>query len=1080
MPGDYTRFTYNPLEDHAGVFMQQGRVQLDADWNELVELLDRRWRAETVDIIGRCVVPKETPDGFKIAIAGSGLTIGRGRLYAHGLLAENHGTGVPEFDAILGEVRGPDPIPYLNQPYYPNPQPLPAAGAGPLLIYADVWRREVTALEDPDLVEKAVGVDTATRIQTVWQVRALPNVGNITCSTPPEKIPGWQQLVSPSAGRLTTAAAGVPSTQDPCTIPPNGGYRGTENRLYRVEIHDQGAPAAATFKWSRDNGSVATTVTSIDAGLSQLSVVRIGRDAVLRFAADDWAEVTDDWHELNGKPGVMRKVLSVDEVNLTLTLANALPAGEFDATDAARHTRVRRWDQKGIVRDPAGNPVADVDASGGVIPISAGTSIILEDGVQITFSTSPVGGDLHALDYWVFAARTADASVEQLTAAPPRGVHHHFCRLAVVTFPSTVIDCRTLWPPDAQGSGCDCNACVSADSHNKGTSTIQMAIDKVKPTGGKVCLGPGIFSLGDSAVSIQGAASVSVEGRGPATILLFAGKGPAVIVDGSIGVSLSRFAVLATHPPTTDVTGSDSVLALRSSALVTVERCILLDVNPGDVATGAAIALQGPLFGLSIRDNVVAGGIGIAAVTGVPAAAVNLPLRYVLTWNLSVEDNLFWCLARGVSFEGLVMHAGKTNLRGNAFLQCTQAGILDGGWVLDEVFPGSQLDVESNSLNVSGTGVWVGTRATRIAGNDIGAFRAGQASAGIGIGLRTALDTRGPDGCQVTANRIFRFGDGVLISGRARAVAIRRNVIDGAARGGIVMDERGRAQDLAIEGNLVRNVGPAANAAGGVLAGIHVQRVERLAITGNSVSGVGPLSVQNAQRAGIRAAFCGVVRIAENQVIDIGPVGESGGETEGIDILSGFLRADISENVVRRAQNPPAAPVKSPWWALRIGRAPGTAPVNSILMLTQSAFFAAFSISDLAAVMVQFVVVGTQAFVLPKTQVTTAVRGNLFDAYGSGPAVEINQDGACTIGENHCFTPLPQDPASAGPATLIATAGAIVCSGNYVVGPRAGSVVVLNTGKGPFTVLGNITSAPISVNGPPLLPPWAPLNVIGI
>ena len=91
MSGDYSRVRFDPKNDFAAVLMQQGRVQLDADWNELVALLDRRWRAETVDIIGKGTVPKETPDGFRIQIAAGGLTIGRGRIYVDGLLAENHG-----------------------------------------------------------------------------------------------------------------------------------------------------------------------------------------------------------------------------------------------------------------------------------------------------------------------------------------------------------------------------------------------------------------------------------------------------------------------------------------------------------------------------------------------------------------------------------------------------------------------------------------------------------------------------------------------------------------------------------------------------------------------------------------------------------------------------------------------------------------------------------------------------------------------------------------------------------------------------------------------------------------------------
>ena len=152
--------------------MQQGRVQLDADWNEWNEILDRRWRSETIDIIGRCVVPLETPDGFEIKLSGGMLTIGRGRIYVDGLQAENHGDGPLEFDPILAESRGVDPVPYEEQPYFQSGTVAPApTEGGPHLVYLDVWEREVTYVEDPDLVENAVGVDTTSRLQTAWQVR---------------------------------------------------------------------------------------------------------------------------------------------------------------------------------------------------------------------------------------------------------------------------------------------------------------------------------------------------------------------------------------------------------------------------------------------------------------------------------------------------------------------------------------------------------------------------------------------------------------------------------------------------------------------------------------------------------------------------------------------------------------------------------------------------------------------------------------------------------------------------------------------------------------------------------------------
>src|SRR6266849_7032306 len=91
MAGDYTRFRYNPLKDTTGVLMQQGRVLLDQEWNEYVQLQDRRWRAETIDIIGRAVVPAETPQSFELKFVAGKLTIGIGHMYVDGLMAECHG-----------------------------------------------------------------------------------------------------------------------------------------------------------------------------------------------------------------------------------------------------------------------------------------------------------------------------------------------------------------------------------------------------------------------------------------------------------------------------------------------------------------------------------------------------------------------------------------------------------------------------------------------------------------------------------------------------------------------------------------------------------------------------------------------------------------------------------------------------------------------------------------------------------------------------------------------------------------------------------------------------------------------------
>ncbi len=134
MPADISRVRFDPLRDFAGVVLQQGRLLLDADFNELVALLDRRLRAETSDLTsfgpdpdhaGVAWVPRQTPDAFRVTLTGGALSIGRGRMYVDGLLAENHGTELDGFDPLLSEVTGTADTPYAAQPYWPTPDPLP-------------------------------------------------------------------------------------------------------------------------------------------------------------------------------------------------------------------------------------------------------------------------------------------------------------------------------------------------------------------------------------------------------------------------------------------------------------------------------------------------------------------------------------------------------------------------------------------------------------------------------------------------------------------------------------------------------------------------------------------------------------------------------------------------------------------------------------------------------------------------------------------------------------------------------------------------------------------------------------------
>ena len=93
MPGDISRdITLRArAEGYSRVLMQQGRVQLDADWNEQAELARHRERTLARVTFGASGVPAATPDGFLVAgeRGGEDFGVGAGRLYVDGLLVEN-------------------------------------------------------------------------------------------------------------------------------------------------------------------------------------------------------------------------------------------------------------------------------------------------------------------------------------------------------------------------------------------------------------------------------------------------------------------------------------------------------------------------------------------------------------------------------------------------------------------------------------------------------------------------------------------------------------------------------------------------------------------------------------------------------------------------------------------------------------------------------------------------------------------------------------------------------------------------------------------------------------------------------
>src|SRR5688572_2930042 len=85
MKGDFTRDTFKPKNHYERVLMQQGRVQLDADWNEQAAINVRRHATTAADLIGHCGGPANNAALRVEAVAAANdFQLSAGRYYVDG------------------------------------------------------------------------------------------------------------------------------------------------------------------------------------------------------------------------------------------------------------------------------------------------------------------------------------------------------------------------------------------------------------------------------------------------------------------------------------------------------------------------------------------------------------------------------------------------------------------------------------------------------------------------------------------------------------------------------------------------------------------------------------------------------------------------------------------------------------------------------------------------------------------------------------------------------------------------------------------------------------------------------------
>ncbi len=472
MHADLSRSTFRPQRHYSAVIAQQGRVQLDADLNEQAAIQLHQARTLAADLIGRHGGPGGQPGrvpGFRIEYVGGKLDIDTlyihgGRYYVDGILcdADRPAPGIPVLDEGAEEPQqtaGTDAYwDYWNQPDgFRDPENpadrLPSPAQSPFVVYLKVWERAVSAAEDPALREVALGAalpDTAVRAKVVWQVLPLSLTaldiedGEPSAQAVRDAFEKWATAqAAPSARLAARSERPEHADEDPCLVRPDAHYRGPENQLYRVEIHAGGEAKDATFKWSRENGSVVFPVDELDGTWVQLA--NLGFDGKLDLEVGDHVEFTDTAYASRLEPLPLLRVEELDLPGRRVRLS-AEPDPHVGRLPHL-HPFLRRWDHhEGLRRK--GRTAA---LKGGAVPVTEGEWLPLEDGVEVYFAK---GGGYRTGDHWLIPARTSTGSVEWPADAArrpllqsPAGIDRHFAPLALVQGEGSTVDLRFAFGP---------------------------------------------------------------------------------------------------------------------------------------------------------------------------------------------------------------------------------------------------------------------------------------------------------------------------------------------------------------------------------------------------------------------------------------------------------------------------------------------------------------------------------------------------------------------------------------------------------------------------------------------------------
>jgi hypothetical protein len=438
MKGDISRFTFNPLNNYLGVLKQQGRIELDSDWNEQGEIYAEHLRQLTADLVGQFAVPLEPNDIARDnshALEIRDYSVGPG-----GIIDFKVGHGLAYIGGYL--FRLIKDVTYYNQSDYPEPE-APSSN-GDLLVYIEAWNRVVSYIDNELIREPALGgPDTCLRSALTGQIKVL-NVKGLR--EPSDALQALSKSFSPTNVALTLqidqSAYQLPLSFGEVDL---GGGMIPGNLHYRLELHrgiTSNGDSSEGIKWSDENAAIAVRALRM-VDNNSLIIEELEQITGESLKPGDWVEISNLMTELHRQGGQMAKIASLESASggLLVTLDSDIHPllarrknGPRSALDQGLAPRLRRW-------------------SGYFSPLELKLVYDLGRGVKAIFNSGEKKIQFEPADYWTFAIRDREYNKRYAPQkTPPVGIRKFRQPLAIIVRKENgeadrIIDCRRFFRP---------------------------------------------------------------------------------------------------------------------------------------------------------------------------------------------------------------------------------------------------------------------------------------------------------------------------------------------------------------------------------------------------------------------------------------------------------------------------------------------------------------------------------------------------------------------------------------------------------------------------------------------------------